>query len=150
MSTARKVMLGVVTVALFVFLAPVLWSAVGTHGYFEGYRCVCGFQSCCYIEGNAFWSYSPGHGRRTCLFALHPTDGQWEALDGKGEVICTLRVKGADLLEKYKSAKDWQRHRRVYNIWRVWVEGLMASGDIGEPLPLRPAMTTNHLPTSAR
>lgn len=137
MTKRRKILLALIGLGLTVFLAPVVYSAVSTHCYFQGYRCACGFQNYIFIKDNAYWTYSPGHGRRNRLFTMQAHDGIWEATKGDGEVILQLRFSKGALLEKSPKHSDWQSHPRIYNIWGVWIEGLLSKGDdASDPMPM--------------
>ncbi len=135
MSKRRKLVLALFVLGLSIFLAPIVYSGVGTHGYFEGYRCACGFQNYYFIESNALWTFSPGHGRIDRLFSLREHDGIWDARKDDGELIVQLRFANGALLEKSSSRTQWRPHPRIYNIWGVWIERLLAKeDDLGEPL----------------
>ncbi len=123
--------MGLLCLGILAFLAPIAYSAIGTHGYFLGERCTCGFQSYYRIKENALWTYSPGHGETRVLYTLQAHDGVWDAVrDGK--VVLQLKLARGAILKKTPQRSEWQSHPRVLNVWRVWIEDWLSSERAGE------------------
>jgi len=138
MTTRRKLVLASLGAALIAFLAPVAWSALGTHGYFCEGRCVCGNDVFVRIRGDGDFKYSPGHGvPEYCAFALRAQGDEWEImglphsdlysspLEGENKVIARIRFHDGALYESWGSSGNWTRLPRVNNIWRVWCAKLL-------------------------
>jgi hypothetical protein len=138
MTTRRKVIIAGLGAVLAVFLAPIAWSAFGTHGYFYDGRCVCGHDCFIRIEGDGYFKYSPGHGvPEHRAFSLRPHDGEWELvglassdrfwspLQGEEKVVARLRLRDGALYESWGGTTNWVRRPRVYNIWQVWAAKLL-------------------------
>ena len=133
MTTPRKLVLVSLGAALIVFLAPVAWSAFGTHGYFCDGRCICGNDVFVRIRGDGYFNYSPGHGvPEHRAFTLRAQGDGWEVmglphsdlysspLEGENKVIARIRFHDGALYESWGSSGNWTRLPKVYNIWRVW------------------------------
>jgi hypothetical protein len=138
MSTRQKAVIVGLVAALAAFVAPIAWSAFGTHGYFYAGRCICGHDSFIRIQGDGYFKYSPGHGvPEQRAFTLRPRDGGWEALglphsdrywsplEGEDKVIGQLRLRDGALYESWGRSTNWDRFPRAYNIWRIWVAKLL-------------------------
>jgi hypothetical protein len=123
-----------------VFLAPIIWSAFGLHGYFEGVRCWCDYPNYYYFQDNKLCELTPGEGNwGRPLYSLRPVAGGWEARNiaptphptsfavvKGGELVLRLRMQGGDLYESWGSGTNWIRHARIYNVWSVWFQQFFA------------------------
>jgi hypothetical protein len=140
MSTRQKLILTGLgaTFAVFVFVAPIVWSASGKQGYFYSGRCLCGHDSFVRIQGDGYFNYSPGHGvPETRSFSLRPrddgwdlfgrphSDAYWSPLEGEDKVIAHIRFHDGALFESWDNGAHWRRLPRAYNVWRIWVAKLL-------------------------
>lgn len=114
---------------LAVFLAPIVWSAFGIQGYYDGGFCNCGYPIYIHMRGDGYYQYSPGHGQpEQLVFTLRQRDNEWVALKGDGNVLVRYRIESGALCESFSrtGAANWTRHARVYNVWRVLVPQLLS------------------------
>jgi hypothetical protein len=124
--------------AVAVVLAPVAWSALGTGGYFYDGRCACGHDCYVRIQGDGYFSYSPGHEvpehrkftlRRSAdgwdVMGLPHSDMYWSPLEGEDKVIARLRYRDGALYESWGGSTNWNRLPRAYNVWRIWAAKLL-------------------------
>jgi len=138
MTHGQKLILSGGAAILAAALAPVVWSAHGTSGYFFNGRCACGNDCYMRIQGDGYFSYSPGHGvpeyrkftlRRTAdgwdVMGLPHSDMYWSPLEGEDKVIGRLHLHDGALYESWGSSTNWTRLPRAYNVWRVWVAKLL-------------------------
>ena len=138
MTIRQKLIFAGVAALLAAALAPVAWSAFGTGGYFFNGRCVCGNDCYVRIQGDAYFSYSPGHEvpeyrkftlRRTAdgwdVLGLPHSDMYWSPLEGENKVIGHLRFRDGALYESWGSSTNWNRLPRAYNVWRIWAAKLL-------------------------
>jgi hypothetical protein len=129
---------------LTVYLVPILWSAFGTHGYFEGIRSWGGASSYYFFRNDTFCELRPGQGDwGHPVYSLRPVADGWEArsivpasvapASNYTFVVMTndnrandnrpplrLRLQGGDLYELWGT--NWMRFPRVYNVWSVWFQ----------------------------
>ena len=117
-----------------VFLAPILWSAFGTHGYFEGTRCWCGTESFFFFKHDGLYECNAGDGALAHrVWSLRPAGDGWDAVATgeptnsvfmlmvtNGQVIAHWRLQGGDLYESFPGKTNTTCHARVYNVWLVW------------------------------
>jgi hypothetical protein len=116
MRTRQKLIIAGLGGALTVFVAPIAWSAFGTRGYFYAGRCICGHDSFVRIQGDGYFTYSPGHGvpedrafrlrpreHRWDVLGLPHSDMYWSPLEGEDRVIARLRFRDGALLVRYMS-----------------------------------------------
>jgi prepilin-type processing-associated H-X9-DG protein len=125
-----------IVLAMF-FLAPIIWSAFGTHGYFESGRCLCGFYSFTYFENGALWKCCPGHGTVSPSCSLVPDGVGWKlhaivppsepnpnyvsvVIITNGEFMGRLKIENRDLYSSNRNGSNWTRVPRVWNVWSVW------------------------------
>ena len=124
--------------ACVVFVAPIVWSMSGSRGYFYEGRCFCGYDTFVRVQGDHYFKYSPGHGiPEHPAFTLRARDGGWDVLglphsdmyysplEGENKVIGHIRISEGVLYQSWDSSTNWQRHPRVYNVWRVWAAKFM-------------------------
>ena len=129
----RKFIITAVGTVIATIAVPVIWSAFGANAYFYDGRCICGHDSFVRIAGNGYFSYSPGHGVPEhqkfkigkiadgwAVLGLPHSDKYWSPLEGEDKVIAYLRLGGGALYDSWDGGKNWDRHPRVYNVWRVW------------------------------
>ena len=126
----RKLILILLAIAIGALLAPLLFTVAwsrGAQGYFESGRCLCGHASFTYLMQGGYYHYSPGHGMGPHrVFNLKRGANDWEVLSHDGNAVARLRFQDGDLLERWSGSTNWVRHRRVYNVWRVWGAALLA------------------------
>jgi hypothetical protein len=138
----RRIVIALGT-GLVIFIAPIIWSAMATHGYYENGRCLCGFSGCLYFNDNTLYQSTPEHGYPDRpLYSLRPVADGWEATrivppsnpmvfmefnstSGAGKPG-HLRLQGGDLYESWQGGTTWTRHARIYNVWSVWLTPLWA------------------------
>ena len=138
MTLRRKLIFAGGVTLLVAALAPVAWSALGTGGYFYDGRCICGHDCYVRIQGDRYFSYSPGHGvpehqkftlRRSAdgwdIMGLPHSDMYWSPLEGEDKVIGRIRYHGGALYESWGSSTNWSRLPRAYNVWRIWAAKLL-------------------------
>ena len=138
MRTRPKIIISGLGAALVVFVAPIAWSALGTHGYFYAGRCICGHDSFVRIQGDGYFTYSPGHQvPEHRAFALRPREDGWEVLglphsqmyrsplEGEDKVIAHVRFRDGALYETWGSSTNWTRLPKAYNVWRIWAAKLL-------------------------
>ena len=138
MRTRQKLIIASLGTALTVFVSPIAWSAFGTRGYFYAGRCICGHDSFIRIQGDGYFTYSPGHGvPEQRAFTVRPrevgwdvlglphSDMYWSPLEGKDKVIARLLLRDGALYESWGSSTNWQRLPKAYNIWRIWAAKLL-------------------------
>ena len=124
--------------AVAVVVAPIAWSAFGTHGYFYQGRCICGHDIFVRIQGDGYYSYSPGHGESEHrAFAVRRRGDEWDVFrppdsamfrypsEPEDKVLARIRLGDGALYESWGTGTNWQRLPRVYNIWRVWAAKLL-------------------------
>jgi hypothetical protein len=117
-----------------VIAAPVLWSAFSTHAYFCESATIGRFHSFTRIKGDGYFVYAPRHGipEHRQFKIRRALDGwevlgsrrfdDWSPLEGEDGVVGYLRLlhRGGALYSSWDAGKNWTRHPRLYNIWRVW------------------------------
>jgi len=126
-------------VAVIVFVAPIVWFAAGSGAYFYEGRCLCGHDIFVRIQGDGYFTYSPGHGEPEHRdFTLRAKDGGWEVLglphsdlywsplEGEDKVIAHLRIRDGALFESWGSTTNWSRFPKAYNVWRIWAAKVVA------------------------
>jgi hypothetical protein len=119
-------------------LAPIAWSALGTRGYFYRGRCACGNDCYVRIQGDGYFSYSPGHEvpehreftlRRTAdgleVMGIPHSEMYWSPREGESEVIGHLRLRGGALYESWGNSTNWTRLPKAYNVWPIWMAKLL-------------------------
>jgi hypothetical protein len=132
MKTRQALVVAALVAVLAIWLAPLAWSAIGTHGYFYRGRCVCGNEVFVRIQGDGYFSYSPGHSvPEHRALKLRAREGGWEVLrlpnsdlysfpmEREDKVAARVRFRDGTLYEAWGSSTNWTRLPRAYNIWRV-------------------------------
>jgi hypothetical protein len=136
MTLRQKLILAGGVALLAAALASVARFALGTGGYFYSGRCVCGHDCYVHIQGDGYFSYSPGHEvpeyrkfklRRTAdgwdVMGLPHSDMYWSPLEGENRVVARLYFRDGALYESWGT--NWNRLPRVYNVWRIWAAKLL-------------------------
>ena len=132
------ILVGIIAV---IVLAPVIWSAWGTHGYFD-----CGIwrePGYYYFHNNTLCELTPEGGDwGRPVYLLRQTNDGWEArsvamtvtpevnwaflmMTNDTRAVLQLKLQGGDLYELWGT--NWTRFPRVYNIWKVWFQEYLST-----------------------
>ena len=137
MTAQAKILLVFASLAVALFLLPVLFTALSVHGpqgYFDGGRCACGHRIYIRLADDGYWTYSPGHEvSEHRSYALRPNTNGWDLIrvsDPKyDEVYFQMAPTGlvgvawidkGELCEKWGNNARVMRFTRVYNPWPIW------------------------------
>jgi hypothetical protein len=138
MKTWQKLIFVSVGAALVVLVAPVAWSAFGTHGIFVAVVVLVAMMCSCGFSATATSSIHPVTACQSIgpsQFA--PVGDEWEVmglplsdlysspLEGQGRVVARIRFRDGALYESWGGTTNWTYLPKVHNIWRVWWEKLL-------------------------